>query len=561
MVLQSIDYISQTYRNIKRYKQILTVFAKYGFTDILETLNIEKYLPFGQKILAQGKRPSDEPHNRWQSITAMLEELGPSFVKLGQILSDRPDILPKEFIAELEKLHDSVKPFDEKESQKIVEEELGAPITDLFKEFDIKPVNSASMAQVHKAILKTGEEVAIKVQRPDIKDLIETDIEIMFHFAGLMERYLPSMDFIDPVGIVEGFERSIKKELNFNLEATHFENMRSNFKSDDRAYIPLIYRELTTEKVLTIEFIHGIKISHIDTLKDKGYDPHLLADYGAQLVLTQIFDHGYFHADPHPGNILVLEKNVLCFLDLGMVGILTEKQKHQLGSIIIGMANKDSQAITKSLMYFSENPHMIDTDKLEREVLELVEEYYPLSLERIDIQKLLFALKEIIFNHKLKVAPEFYILLKALISIEGIGRKLNPDFNLAKHIEPFAKKMFLKRFSPEAIAKSMYLSLSDLTLLLRDLPTEVRTILHILKTGKGQLSFEHRGLTPMLKAHQRITNRIVLAIVLSALIIGSSLIILSKVPPTWYDIPIIGIAGFVGAAFVGFWLLVSMIRS
>ncbi|MBW1716921.1 MAG: AarF/ABC1/UbiB kinase family protein, partial [Deltaproteobacteria bacterium] len=457
-----------------------------------------------------------------------------------------PDLLPQELLVELEKLEDSVPPFSEEEAKQLIEKELDKPIANLFKEYVSTPIASASIAQVHKAVLTNGEIVAVKVQRPGIEQVIETDIEIMLHLATLMEEHIKGTDILNPIGIIKEFERSIRREIDFTIEASHIERFGRNFQEETTICVPKVYRSYTTR--------------NIDALLESGNDPEIIASRGATLVLKQVFEHGFFHADPHPGNILVLDNNIICFLDFGMMGVLLPKYREYLGSIVVGIVNRDAERITKALIPFSSSNRIENIEGLEYQIFELIEQYSYIPLKSLNMGELLNKLIKLISSYKLKIAPDFYLLIKALVTIEGVGRKLDPDFDMVKHTEPFAKKLLRERLSPRKLTKDIYLSATELSLLLRDLPSEIREIIGQIKLGQVKMGFEHKGLEPMLEKHDQISNRIAFAIVLASLIIGSSLIVLSGIPPKWDGIPIIGIVGFLGAGIMGFWLLISILR-
>ena len=559
-MIRKIGLVNRTYRHINRYRQIITVLIKYGFGDLVSETNLAKYINLGKKFIPWKKDKKTESLSRWDRVRKVLEELGPTFIKLGQIMSNRPDLLPKELIYELEKLQDSVPQFSGKDAQKLVENELGKPIYEIFKNFETCPIASASVSQVHRAELIDGEEIVVKVQRPGIEHIIEIDLEIMLHFANLTEKYIKGMDILSPINVIKEFEKSIKKEIDFTIEASNIERFGRNFQDDMTIYVPKVYRDYSTKKILTMEFIDGIKVSNIDAILDTGNDPKIIGSRSADLVLKQVFEHGFFHADPHPGNILVLNNNVICFLDFGMMGICLPKHKEYLSNIIVGVVKKDPKIITKSLIKFSYIDNIKNIDELEYQISVLIEQYSYKSLKDLNIGDCLRQLIKLILEFKIKTAPDMYLLMKALITVEGVGRKLDPDFNAVEHIEPFAKKILKERMNPLKLTKDIYLSMIEFAFFLRDFPSEIKTIFEQIKHGQLKLKFEHRGLEPMLKTHERISNRIAFAIVLASLIVGSSLIILSGIPPKWNNIPIIGILGFVAGGIMGFWLLISILR-
>ena len=551
---------TRAYLRVKRYKEIIIILAKHGFGDLLTKIDLEKYIDLGEKIIPSVGSIKIEPFSTYERIRMVLEELGPTFIKLGQIMSNRPDLLPQELLIELEKLQNSVPPFSEQEAREIIESELEETIPNLFKDFTNTPIASASIAQVHKAVLLTGEKVAIKVQRPDIENVIDVDLEIMRQLAMLLEQHVAGMDIIDPVSIVDEFDNSIKQEIDFTLEASHIERFSRNCQEDPTVYVPKVYREQTTKKVLTMELIEGIKVSNINEKQKNIYNPELIACRGADLILKQIFEHGFFHADPHPGNILILNNNIICFLDFGMMGVLLPKYREYLGSAILGIRNNDATKITKALLKLSNSRKIENIEELENKIFKLLDQYSHQPLKNINLGEFLNNIIKILISYKLKISPDIYLLLKAMVTIEGVGRKLHPDFDIIKHIEPFAKKLVKDRFSPSKLTKEMYASTAEFVFLLRDLPSDIQEIIDQIKLGKFGIEFKHKGLDIMRKTYDQISNRISFAIVLASLIIGSSLIVLSGIPPKWHEIPIIGIVGFLGSGILGVWLLISILK-
>ena len=547
------------YRHIGRYGEIVSVLVKYGFDDLLFRLNIERYLSAGKRFFRVKPKVRVQEYSKWDRIRMAIEELGPTFIKLGQFASNRPDILPAELVESLEILQDAVPPFSEQDAVKIVETELGKPIQNLFKEFCETPFASASMAQVHKAVLTDGSVVAVKVQRPRLVENVITDLEILYHLATLIEKHYPNLEVFNPIQLVNEFSNAIKKELDFTVEASHIDHFAHNFKGDPSIHIPIVYHEYTRKKVITTEFIHGIKVTNVNGLIAAGMDPKEVASRGASIVLKQIFLHGFFHADPHPGNILVTAGNVICFLDLGMTGILTPTSRERLSSIIIGVASRNPQKIVKTLYDMSEQ-QLERKEDLEYEIAELIEEYASRALSTINIGEILNKLSLLMTIHNLKIIPGFYLLVKAVVTIEGVGCKLDPDFNMMEHLEPFAEHLVKEQFGMLHLAKEGVDTLEDLFFLLRDFPSESRELMQVVKWGKLKIGFEHRGLDPMLRKFDQLVNRMVYGLVLAALVIGSSIVVLSKIPPTFYGLPVIGIIGFIAAFVMAFWLLISILR-
>ncbi len=475
-------------------------------------------------------------------------------------MSNRPDLIPAHFLEELEKLQDEVPPFPSEEAIAMVEKELGKSLPHLFRSFDEKPLASGSIAQVHKAVLLSGKEVGVKIQRPRIQEKIETDLEVMHQIATLIERYNEEAALFQPVKMVKEFERSIKREINFRLEASHMERFAANFKDDSRIHVPKVYREYSTTCILTMEFIDGIRVSNLKKIKEKGINTEEIANKGADLILRQIFDHGFFHADPHPGNLVVLPDKRLCLLDFGMMGMVLPRHQDYLGSIILGIVQNDARKITRAVLALTSQDAYLDTERLEYETYNLIKEYAYLPLQDLNVGEVFHSLMDLIFTFRLQLPPDMYLLFKALVTADGVGRKLYPDFDMIGHIEPFAKNLIKRRFSAWRLLKELGDTSVDFTHLVRDMPGEAREILQLIKRGRVRFEFIHKNLEPLMHKNDQISNRIAYSIVLAALIIGSSLIVLSEVPPSWRGIPVIGLGGYIVAAVMGFGLLWSIIR-
>ncbi len=552
--------LGRGYRHANRYLKIIQVLIKYGFEDVVAQTGLEAIFDLGRKVTFRKTDQKISRLSRWERMRMALEELGPTFVKFGQIMSTRPDLVPLELIAELKKLQDTVPPFPEEKAIGVIEEELGGSVDEIFKNFEATPIAAASIAQVHRATLAGGEEVAVKVRRPGIERTIETDLDIMFHLATMVEKHIEEMRAYNLVKIVEEFDRSIHKELNFFLEASNIERFGNYFRKDKEIHVPECYRDYSSKKVLTMEFIEGIKISEIELLKEHSLDPKIIARRGGELVLKQIFEFGFFHADPHPGNIFVLPGNVICFLDFGMMGTLTRSTQELITSIAAGALTRDVSRIIRSVLRLCETNGNINRKELELQVTELIDRYFYVSLEQMDMAALINDLIRFFPDNNLVIPADLYLLARALVLLQGNGEMLDPDYNVARQIEPYVKKMIRQRLHFRTLAKDLLASSEELVELTKELPFEIREIIDKIKNGTLKMDIEHKGLGPMLGTHERISNRIAFAIVLAAIIIGSSLITLSRIPPLWRDVPVIGVVGFIAAGLLGFWLLISILR-
>ncbi|MCB2181416.1 MAG: AarF/ABC1/UbiB kinase family protein [Desulfobulbaceae bacterium] len=558
--IRKIGAFGRTYRNLGRYRQILSVLFKYGFGEFIDTLNIEQYLEISKQMLFKKEPKSVDKLTRPERVRLVFEELGPTFIKFGQILSSRPDLIPLEYIFELSKLQDKVPSFPYEEVSLLIQDELGQSPEKVFKHFDKDPIAAASIGQVHRARLKNDEEVVVKVQRPGIEEIIETDLEIMLHLASLMERHIEEFEVQRPTRIVSVFARSIEKEINYNLEAANIERFARQFLENQTVYVPKVYRSFSTKRVITMEFVSGIKASKIDTLQKEGYDLQLIASRGAVLVMKQIFNFGFFHADPHPGNVFVLPNNIICFLDFGMMGRISRKERNDFADLVMHVVRRDERKVTDAILNITTHHGYIERGALENDFADIIERYVGLPLKELEIGPLMHNLLEIVSRYRLSLKPNFYLLVKAASTMEGLGRMLDPEFEMTQHAEPFITKIQKDKLNPKKLVGDLVESGTELMQLFKEIPSGIRDVLSLTRQGKIKIEFEHRGLDPLYGHLEQITNRIAFAIVLAAQIVGSSLIVLADIPPKWHGIPIIGLAGFLLAGIMGFWLLISMLR-
>ena len=558
--IRKIGVIGRTYRNLNRYSQILGILFKYGFGDLVETLKIDQYLELGLQMISRKKRARVEKSTRAERIRMAFEELGPTYIKLGQILSTRPDLVPPDLIAELAKLQDEVPPVPFNDAREIMEAELGKPLEKLFASFDETPLASASIGQVHRAELLDGDTVAVKVQRPGIKKIIEVDLEIMLHLATLAEKHVEELSFHRPIKIVEEFAKTLERELDYGIEASSMERVAGQFLDTPHVYIPKVFRETSSARVLTAEFIRGIKISNEEQLDMGGYDKKLITKRGADICLSQIFDHGFFHADPHPGNIFVLSDNVICLLDFGMVGTIDRNTRESFVELVDSIVRRDESMAAHHILRLTTWEEEPDKRAFEKDVADFMGRHLYKPLKEINLGKLLQELLELAALHRLRIYPDIFLMLKALTAVEGIGRKLDPDFDMVAQAAPFVTRVKLNRFSPKRIESDLVKLVSQSYQFIHEFPRDLLEITRLIRQQK--LSFKHdlEGFDRMLSTHDQISNRISFSIIIAALIIGSALIVISNTPPLFYGISIIGIIGFLAAAILGIWLLVAILK-
>ena len=558
--IKKLGAIGRTYRHLNRYQRILRVLFKYGFNDLVDRLHIDQYLESGLQMINRKPREQIARLSRPERLRLVFEELGPTFIKLGQLLSTRPDLIPAEYLDELARLQDEVPPFSLAEVHAIFREELGRSPDEVFHYFDAEPLAAASIGQVHRARLDSGAEVVVKVQRPDIENVIAVDLEILAHLAGLMEQYLEEVQGHRPTAIVQEFARSLSREIDFAVELANVQRFARQFKNNTAIHVPLVYPELSTPRVLVMEYVLGIKASMAGQLREQGYDLPLIAERGATLVMEQIFVHGFFHADPHPGNLFILPDNVVCFIDFGQMGRLSRKDREDFTDLVLDLVAGDERTVVEGVLKVTVQLGEVDRESLARDLGGLVDLYLYRPLGELEAGRILQDLLDLVTRHKLTFKPAFYQMMKALSTVEGVGLMLDPKLELIRLARPFMRRIRLERMRPARLAEEIARTGSGYLQLLRELPEELRTILRQLRGGRMRIEFEHRGLQALGAALDRVSNRIAFAIVLAALIVGSSLIVLSDIPPHWHDIPVIGLLGFLVAGIMGFWLLLSIIR-
>lgn len=541
--------IDKRLRNVKRIRQILVVFAKYGFRDIIDRIPIAKRL-VPHKIQEKFLKKSSA-----ERLRLALEELGPTFVKLGQILSVRADILPLDFIHELSKLQDEVKPIPFESIKKIVEDELKAPIETIFRRFDKKSGASASLAQVHRAITRDGDTVVVKVQRPNVKRVIDTDLSIMEIIASWIEKEIAQARQYEPLLKVKELGKNLKSELNFTNEGRAVDRFRVNFKDDESILIPEVYWNLSTSKVLTLEYIDGVKITDPDVPEKTGVSQEEIVQRGADFVFKQVFVHGFFHADPHPGNILVTKGGKIGLLDFGLTGTLDEELIENLARILTTGINKDIPGLIDVFIELGIVREEMNTRELRSDLRAFIERYYGVSLTGIEVRNVIDEAFEISRRYRMRFPQDLILLGKALSTIEGITQKLDPEFDMIENLRPFVKELVKRRYSPKQLLKLANKILSSYILLFKTLASDLVPILKKIREGKLKVEFQHKGLENLISQTERSTNRLSFSLIIAALIVGSSLIIQTE------RFLILGILGFVIAGILGLGLVIAMLRS
>jgi ubiquinone biosynthesis protein len=541
-------------KKIRRFKDIIGTLMKYGFDEIVQRIELPGS-DFIQKIGSFRKEMG-----LYERIRLAIEDLGPTFVKFGQIMSMRPDLLPMELLSELEKLQDDMPAFDIKEVELSVEENLGMPLQEVFSVFDIEPLAAASLSQVHRGVLKQeGHIVAVKIQRPGIESKIRSDLDILETLAGFLDQKLDDFKTYQLPELVQVIRRGLIKELNFLTEVRHMKIARS-YAEETEIYVPSVYEQYCSKEILVMEFVQGAKYKEV--VPGSGYESERIAKQGLTAAVKQILEDGFFHADPHPGNLLITKDMKLCIIDWGMVGRLTEKDQFDLLYLLKAVTDKNSDALVQGLLRICRNTgEKIDPRVVERELLDILDAYYAVPIKDVDIGHLLMSMTELIRKHQLQLPTEFVIMVKALVTAEGSARQANPDLDIISEIKEYVTRLARQRYHPEVVWRNFRDSFSTLWVLQRDLPLQIQKIISKLEKGRIKFNFHLHMLEQLVNSLENASNRLTTGIITGAIIIGSSMIITTGIGPFIFGLPALGVIGYLLSVVLGLWLIITILRS
>jgi ubiquinone biosynthesis protein len=551
MIISPLQIIKR-YKNIKRVKEIVSTFAKYGFGYVLAKSKLDKFV-VGKVISEKAVISASIGEN----LRRAIEDLGPTFIKFAQLLSVRKDLLPEDIIREFAKLQDSVEPFDTNIAIKIIEEELRQPLNNIFSEFSSEPVGSASLSQVHKAkLLPHNTPVVVKVQRPNIKSTIESDLEIIELLVQVVGKKFEIIEQLNIRDLLKEFRKSIFRELNFRREMYNMIRFREYFSNDNTVKIPRVYENLCTDKVLVMEDVGGIKIDAVDLLKEKGYNVDVIARNFINCVARQIFELGVVHVDPHPGNIVVLPQNVVCFLDFGMVKMLDTETRNFLFTIAFGAVSKDASRICKALRKYIKNDkgEKLLLDSLLQQLHELITFYYELPISDVDIETVIGEILDIISSYRIVLPPSIFFISRALSFTESIVKTLTPNLHTAKEIMPFVTRFVDKYYGIGGIVDEFKKFVIDAAQAAKNIPENVDTLLTLLNEGRLEIEFKHKGLDKIVIHLDRIVKRLALSIISGTLFIGSAIILRYS-----SDIVVYRLISIVGLVLAGGFILLLIL--
>jgi len=538
-----------------RFRDIVAVLFKYGFDDVAERLQLPG------KILISKTRIAGPEMTTWERLRHALEDLGPTFVKFGQILSLRGDLLPASLIKELEKLQDSVAPVPYEEIMEVLKKALKRPLEEIFSVIEEEPLAAGSLAQVHRAVLREENlPVALKIRRPDIVRTVEIDLQILEGAAPYLSEHLEFARTYDFINLVKEVKRALLRELNFTLEARNMQIISKNLADEKNVIIPEVYEDYTRSSVLTMDLIEGVRLKNLkpEDLEEREN----LAKIGIRLVVRQVLENGFFHADPHPGNFLIVEDRDLCLLDWGVVGILPSETRYELVELIAAIVDMEAEKVFDILLSLTgANVAQINERLLLRDILEILHLYHSVTVGKLDLGQLLMDLNNMLRTHHIKLPSDLALMFKTMVTAEGTARQLYPDLDVIAEIEPFINQLGVERWSLSQVWRRFTRQLRYYLKLQSSLPGAIQRILQKVEQGELNIKFKHENLGGLQKSLDNVSNRLSFSIILGAVIIGSSMIITTGVKPLIFGYPAIGLVGYLISAILGLIVAFNIFRS
>jgi ubiquinone biosynthesis protein len=549
--------ISRRIRHVHRYVELLEVFARYGFADLLQELKLDGLIERGRNIISRKPRANFERLTRAERIRKALEELGPTYVKMGQVLSTRPDLVPQEWADEFSKLQDDVPAVAFEAIKAQLEAEFPDGLETVFRSIRPEPLAAASVAQVHRAILHDGTKVVIKVLRPGIREVTESDMDVLRTVASFTEAHFKNLGY-SPTEIVEEFAKELAKELDLTHEGQVTERLRGYFEDDEGVVFPQVYWEGTTRSVLALDEIHGILLSRLKEGELSTEERRKVVENGARAVLRQCLEIGFFHADPHPGNLFALPGGAIAFIDCGMTGEIDARTTQQLADLVSGIVTGDLESVLAVVAALADvAPEKLDERAFRSDVQSIVSRFYNVPLDKLNLGGLLQEFFAKLRAHRIRCPADLMFLIKALTTIESVGRQLDPSFELVPFARPYVERLVQRRYTLGAVRKRLQKSLLGYAELIEDLPREIRPLLSHLRRNKVTVNLEHRGLSRLTHAVEHASRNISFALIIAAMLVGSSILVNAARNPGLGSLTALGIAGFVASAVLVVMMIIS----
>lgn len=543
-----------------RLQTLAAILVRYGFGDFLRRLGLSQALTRAGKLVPLGHLPELvelPPHVR---VRRALEEMGPCFVKLGQVMATRVDLFPPEWIAEFSRLQNAVPAIPFEALRLEMREALGIAPETAFLSIDPEPLAAASIAQVHRACLHDGHDVVVKVRRPGIRPLIEADLRLLQFAARKIEAKFPGLRRFHPLGMVRQFQASLTRELDLAAECRHAERIAASFVRDPRLMVPSVYWQYTNERMNVQDYVDGIPVADLAALEAAGVDRRLVARTGAQLVLKMLLEDGFFHADPHPGNVFVLRDGRIAVIDFGMVGHLSEARRIEVVNLLFGLVERDAERVTEILLDWTGRSD-VDEEQLAIDIDAFIDRYHGLPLGELNLAGMLLEITVLLRAHRLALPADLALLIKVCLTLDGLGRSLDPGFDMARQARPFLRRAMANQFAPAALARRGVRTMRDAAVLLSSMPRDLRRLLRSLRGGGARVHMQVDELHEFSRDVSHAANRLAGSMVIAALIVGSSIAMTVEGGPTLLGLSFFGLLGFLGASLAGIWLLWSIFRS
>ena len=551
-------------RSLSRLGHVVTVLSRHGFGWLVLSLRLERLVPFRKRLLQRRGPPEPRPDESTAGrVARVLEELGPTYVKLGQVLGSRTDLLPPTFIREFRKLQDRVKPFPTEAARGQIREQLGGPVEDLFEEFGDEPFAAGSIAQAYAARTKDGAPVVVKVRRPGIRQVLDADIDILMRLADLAERYVPEYRIYRPVMLVEEFAQTVRREIDFISEASNTQRFRRTFEENPHVRVPSVLWDLTAGGILTLERLDGVPIYDEEALSRIGADRQALARHMTECFMRQYFELGLFHADPHPGNLVVPAPDVLGILDFGQIGRLSDTLRSRLGTVLVAALNHDFDIVVDVFDDLAALPDDLDGERLKGDLAVLTDKYAGVPIGRLDLKNLFDEITATARRHRVVLPRDFVLLGKSMVVMGGVALGLDPEIKMVEVVRPKVRRLMAEKASPRRLAHHGLTSAYHLAAMAEQGPRSLRQLMRKLIRGRFQILFRHENLQHLINELDRSSNRIAFALIVASIILGSAILLQAEIGPNvpYTGVPLLGILGFFIAGLLGVWLVIAILRS
>jgi len=547
-------------RDLGRVQDIAAVLVRYGFGDLVRRVGMAGALERAGKVLHWSRVEELARLKPPERIRRILEELGPTFVKLGQVLATRVDLFGPEWLGEFQKLQDRAPAVDWEPIRRQLTEDLGAPPEEVFAWVDPEPLAAASLGQVHRARLADGTEVVLKVRRPGIRPVVEADLRLLERLAEIIESEVDELKRYRPQLLVQQFSGALRRELDFAAECRNAERIARDFADDDSLVVPGVHWPWCGERLNVQDFLDGIPGRELEAVNRAGLDPRAIARTGTRVILQMILEHGFFHADPHPGNVKYLSGNRIGLMDFGMVGHLSEGRRREVAELLYGLVSRDPDLVATTLIDWSESEDTV-SDALRADIVEFIDHYHGVPLEQLEMSQMIGEITGVLRKHQLVLPADLVLMLKAFITMEGMGRSLDPDFDMAGEAAPIIEGVLKSHYSPVNVARRFQQGLAEGLKVLGSLPSDLSRLMRAIRRGRIEVHLDVRSLKDVGNKLDRAASRLTLGVVTAALIIGSAIVLNVQSDREAFGLPLFGLLGFIAAALGGVWLLFSIWRS